>query len=209
MSGYISDAVIRRMPAYIRHLRELEKAGIRQISSQELGERMGLTPSQVRQDFNSIGGIGRQGCGYFVRELREHICRTMGLDKPHRMVIVGAGRMGRSLANYTDFSRDGFETVALFDNDPERIRLSTERLPIYPVEELAERLPGLKADIGVLAVPAECAQAMLNLLYENGIRAIWNFAPVDLNYPRSVAAVDVHLGDTLSILSFRMKRKDE
>ena len=117
--------------------------------------------------------------------------------------------MGRSLANYTDFSRDGFETVALFDNDPERIRLSTEKLPIYPVEELAERLPGLKADIGVLAVPAECAQAMLNLLYENGIRAIWNFAPVDLNYPRSVAAVDVHLGDTLSILSFRMKRKDE
>lgn len=208
MAGYISDAVIRRMPAYNRHLRELEEAGIPQISSQDLGEKMGLTPSQIRQDINSFGGFGRQGFGYPVHELREHIRHIMGLDQPHRMVIIGAGRMGQAVANYAGFGRLGFETVAMFDIDPDRIAQSTEELPIYPAEELPRRLPGLEAEIGVLAVPAPAAQEISEQLYQSGIRAIWNFAPVDLRVPRDMVVMNVHLSDTLSILSYRMNHRD-
>ena len=205
MSAYVSDAVIRRLPAYNRHLKELEEEGIQQISSRELGEKMGLTPSQIRQDINSFGGIGRQGYGYQVHELREHIRGIMGLRKEHRMVILGAGRMGLAIANYAGFARKGFRTVALFDTDPERILRSTEQLPIYPAAEIGARLPELGAEIGVLALPAEATQAMAEVLYENGIRALWNFAPVDLRMPEDAVAVNVHLSDSLEILSYRME----
>ena len=204
MSGYIPDAVIRRMPAYYRNLRELEEEGVTQISSQELGERMGMTPSQIRQDINSFGGFGRQGYGYPVSGLKEHIRKTMGLDRKHRMVILGAGRMGQAIANYASFAREGFETAALFDSDPSKWTEDPGRIPVYPVEKLEEKMPELKADIGVLAVPAASAQETLNRLYELGVRAVWNFAPVDLHYPQDMVAVNVHLSDTLHILSYRM-----
>ena len=204
MSGYVSDAVIRRLPTYYRHLRELEEEGIVQISSQELGERMQLTPSQIRQDINSFGGFGRQGYGYPVQELREHIRRVMGMDREHRMVILGAGRIGRALADYPSFAREGFTTVAMFDVDPVRFRSGEEGIPVYPAEELEKRMPGLAAAIAVLALPAEAAQETLDRLYDLGIRAIWNFAPVDLAYPQDMVVVNVHLSDSLQILSYRM-----
>ena len=210
MHGYVSDAVIRRMPAYYRHLRELEKAGVAQISSQELGERMGLTPSQVRQDINSFGGFGRQGYGYPVHELKEHIRQTMGLDREHRMVILGAGRVGMAIASYAGFPQEGFRTAALFDVDPEKIRMSTDAMPIWPREELAERMLEIGgADIAVLALPAEAAQEALDELYGLGIRAVWNFAPVDLQHPEDMIIVNVHLSDTLQILSYRMNHTEE
>ncbi|MBR2822416.1 MAG: redox-sensing transcriptional repressor Rex [Clostridia bacterium] len=209
MSGFISDAVVRRLPAYYRHLRELEAEGITQISSQDLGERMQLTPSQIRQDINSFGGLGRQGFGYPVKELKDHIRRIMGLDRLHRMVIIGAGRMGLAIANYSSFSREGFPTVAVFDEDLSKVLQSTEELPIYPIEELEARLPELEATVAVLAVPAEAAQKMMDRLYAQGIRAVWNFAPVDLNYPRDAVVMNVHLSDSLHILSYRMNQMED
>jgi redox-sensing transcriptional repressor len=209
MAGYVSDAVIRRLPAYNRHLRELEEEGILQISSQELGDRMGLTPSQIRQDINSFGGFGRQGYGYQVKELRQHIRHIMGLDQEHRMVIIGAGRMGQAIANYTGFPRQGFFTEALFDIDPAKIRMGTAEMPVYHADELEERLKELHAVIGVLALPPEAAQDTLDRLYRSGIRAIWNFSPVDLHYPPDMAVVNVHLSDLLQILSYQMKRQQE
>ena len=209
MAGYISDPVIRRLPAYYRHLRELEQEGTEQISSQDLGERMQLTPSQIRQDINSFGGVGRQGYGYHVHTLKEHIRKLMGLDREHPMVILGAGRMGLAVANYTNFSREGFRTVAFFDRDPDRISLTSERFPVYPAEELEARLPGMHAEIGVLAVPAAAAQELLDRLYALGIRAIWNFAPVDLQAPRDMVVVNVHLSDSLHILSYQIRNRDK
>ena len=208
MSRYISDAVIRRLPVYYRHLRDLEKAGVHQISSQELGEQMQMTPSQIRQDINSFGGAGRQGYGYQVHELREHIEKVLGLDREHRMVILGAGRMGQAIANYAIFAQEGFRTAALFDSDARKVRRKEGVIPIYPVEELPERLPELGADIAVLAVPAAEAQQLLDQVYGLGIRAVWNFAPVDLSYPGDMAVVNVHLSDTLGILSYMMNRRD-
>ena len=121
MAGHVSDAVIRRLPGYYRHLRELESAGVEQISSQELGERMHLTPSQIRQDINCFGGFGRQGYGYKVSDLKMHIGEILGLDREHTEIIVGAGNIGCAIAKYPTFQREGFRPLAMFDNDPEKI----------------------------------------------------------------------------------------
>ncbi len=115
MAGYVSEAVIRRLPGYYRHLKELESEGVKQISSQGLGERMKLTASQIRQDINCFGGFGRQGYGYSVSELREHIGKILGIDHVHKMVIIGAGNIGRAVALSDSFPANGFQTVAIFD----------------------------------------------------------------------------------------------
>ncbi len=206
MSGYVSDAVIRRLPAYYRHLRELEADGVVQISSQDLGSRMQLTPSQIRQDINSIGGLGRQGYGYPVRELKEHIRDIMGLNTEHRMVIFGAGRMGKAVADYTGFRREGFLTVGMFDTDPEKIGKEEDSVPVFSMEELEEKLPEMRASMAVLAVPASEAQGVLDRLYSLGIRAFWNFAPVDLVYPRDAVVVNVHLSDSLYTLGYMIRQ---
>jgi len=202
MAGYVSDAVVRRLPAYYRHLRELEENGVVQISSQELGERMQLTSSQIRQDINSFGGIGRQGYGYDVKSLKEHIRKVLGLDREHRMAILGAGRIGRAIADYSGFRREGFRTVALFDTAPETI--PETGLPVWPVTELEQRLPEMNVAIVVLAVPASEAQASLDRAYRLGVRSFWNFAPVDLSYPQDAVVVNAHLSDTLYTLGYRM-----
>ena len=207
MPGYMSEPLIRRLPVYNRYLRALEEEGVQQISSQELGERMRMTPSQIRQDINTLGGEGRQGYGYQVHSLREHIRKIIGLDRTHRMVIIGAGRIGRAIASYEEFTEEGFETAALFDADTQRVAAPFERAPVYPMEELKNRLPGLNADIGVLALPAQAAQDALDQLYEAGVRSIWNFAPVDLHYPEDMAVVNVHLSDSLQILTYKMNHR--
>ncbi len=209
MAGYVSDAVIRRLPGYYRHLKEMEKEGVTQISSQGMGERMKLTASQIRQDINCFGGFGRQGYGYNVSELREHIGRILGVDRTHRMIIVGAGNIGRAVALSDSFPASGFQTVALFDTDPQKIGTTIGAVPVRNIEGIKDFLFSKTVDIAVLAVPTDKAQAVAVSLYENGVRAIWNFAPVDLKLPSDVTIVNVHLEEGLEILSFRMKHKNE
>lgn len=204
MAGHVSDAVIRRLPGYYRHLRELEEEGAVQISSQELGERMHLTASQIRQDINCFGGFGRQGYGYPVKELKEKLGEILGIDRKHRMVIIGAGRIGLAVANYPSFSREGFETVAMFDIDANKDCGNGKSVPVYGVDELEDRIPELNVSIAVLALPAQAAQVTLDRLYACGVRAVWNFAPVDLKHPEDMELVNVHLSDTLHILSYKM-----
>ena len=204
MAGYVSEAVIRRLPGYYRHLRELEAEGVEQISSQGLGERMRLTASQIRQDINCFGGFGRQGYGYSVSELREHIGKILGLDQPHTMVIVGAGNIGRAVARSDSFPANGFRTIALFDNDPHKIGLQVEHLTVGDVRNIGDFLAKNKVDIVVLAVPSSKAQAMAEELCGYGVKAIWNFVPVDLKLAPDIALVNVHLEEGLEILSFKM-----
>ena len=208
MAGNVSDAVIRRLPGYYRHLRELESAGVIQISSQELGRRMGLTPSQIRQDINCFGGFGRQGYGYNVSELREHIREILGVDREHRMIILGAGNIGRAIANYPPFAAENFSLLAMFDSDPARIGQTEGGLLIRDAAELESYLGAQPIDIAVLAVPAAAAQAMVDRLYEAGIRAVWNFAPTDLRHPEDMIVVNVHLSDSLQTLSYRLAHRE-
>ena len=185
----VSDAVVRRLPMYYRHLRELEKAGVVRISSQELGERMNLTASQIRQDINCFGGFGQQGYGYHVANLKERIGEILGLNHEYHVIIIGAGNIGRAVANYTGFAKEGFNVQAMFDVSP-------------------ALMAAHQVDIAVLAVPSAYAQTTCDTLVRGGVRAIWNFAPVDLVLPEGVAVNNVHLSDSLHILSYRMNEKE-
>jgi len=203
----VSDAVVRRLPMYYRHLRELEKAGIVRISSQELGERMNLTASQIRQDINCFGGFGQQGYGYHVSNLKEHIAEILGLRQQYHVIIVGAGNIGRAVANYPRFSKEGFNIQAIFDVSAALVGIDVHGILVQPMEKLEGWLSAHEVDIAVLAVPASCAQATANTLAKGGVRGIWNFAPVDLALPEDVAVNNVHLSDSLNILSYRMNEK--
>lgn len=209
MAGYVSDAVIRRLPGYYRHLRELESAGVTQISSQELGKRMQLTPSQIRQDINCFGGFGRQGYGYNVTELKEHIGEILGLDRLHKVIILGAGSIGTAVARYPTFSREGFETIAMFDVAVDKVGGTVGDIPVLPMDKLESFLGENHVDIAVLALPAAYAQDTLDRLYAGGVRAVWNFAPTDLNHPNEMIVVNVHLSDSLQILSYRMAHSED
>jgi len=204
----VSDAVVRRLPMYYRHLRELEKAGVVRISSQELGEKMNLTASQIRQDINCFGGFGQQGYGYHVTNLKEHIAEILGLRKQYHVIIVGAGNIGRAVANYPRFSKEGFNIQAIFDISAALVGIDVHGILVQPMEKLNSWLEAHQVDIAVLAVPASCAQDMANQLVKGGVRGIWNFAPVDLALPEGVAVNNVHLSDSLNILSYRMNEKE-
>lgn len=204
----VSDAVVRRLPGYYRHLRELEKAGVTRISSQELGERMGLTASQIRQDINCFGGFGQQGFGYHVSELKMRIAEILGLSRDYHVIIIGAGNIGRAVANYASFGREGFKVQAMFDVSPALIGIDVHGIVVQPLEKLDGWLASHGVDIAVLAVPHASAQKMCDRLIEGGVRAIWNFAPVDLCTPENFPVVNVHLSDTLHILSYRMREQE-
>lgn len=207
MAGYVSDAVIRRLPGYYRHLQELEREGAQQISSQELGARMNLTASQIRQDINCFGGFGRQGYGYSVPELRENISRILGIDRIHSMLIVGAGNIGRAIANSNSFEASGFQTTAIFDVDPQKIGTRIGDLTVMDMADIHDYIADNKVDICVLAVPANIAQAVAQELSSYGIEAFWNFAPVDLKLPEGCVLMNVHLEEGLQVLSYRMLNK--
>ena len=207
MAGYVSEAVIKRLPAYYRHRKELEKEGIHQISSQGLGNRMHLTASQIRQDINCFGGFGRQGYGYSVSGLREHIGHILGVDRTHRMIIVGAGNIGRAVALSDSFPANGFETVAIFDNDATKIGMTVGSLVVQDVEDLKRYLDENTVDIAVIAVPVSHPQRMVEVLCERGVKGFWNVAPLDLKVPEGTSVVNVHLDEGLEILSFRMLRE--
>lgn len=209
MAGHVSEAVIRRLPGYYRHLSELEAAGVTQISSQELGRRMQLTPSQIRQDINCFGGFGRQGYGYSVAELKRHIGDILGLGIAHQVIVVGAGNIGSAVARYPAFAQEGFTTVALFDTAQEKIGGRVGDIPVYGLDGLEDFLASHDVDIAVLATPASCAQETLNRLDRCGVRAVWNFAPVDLLHSERMDVVNVHLSDSLQILSYKMLRRNQ
>ena len=209
MAGYVSEAVIKRLPAYYRHLKELEQEGVMQISSQGLGERMDFTASQIRQDINCFGGFGRQGYGYNVSELRNHIGHIMGVDQLHKMIIVGAGNIGHAVALADSFPRNGFETVALFDMG-EKVGQKIGSLTVQDVANLERYLsenPGI--DIAVLALPVHCAQEMAQRLFDCGVKGFWNFAPLDLKLPPQASVVNVHLDEGLQVLSYRLLHNAE
>lgn len=209
MAGYVSDAVIRRLPGYYRHLRELEREGVMQISSQGLGERMCLTASQIRQDINCFGGFGRQGFGYAVPELRERIGQILGVDKTHRMIILGAGNIGNAVACSDSFPANGFETIAIFDSDPRKIGSTVDALTVQDIACLERFIQENTVDIAVLAIPSEAAQALTDQLYRCGIRGFWNFAPCDLKIGQDAVVVNVHLDEGLQVLSFKMLHRHE
>ena len=206
MPSQLTDTIMRRLPIYYRHLCEMESEGVTQISSKELGDRLNQTPSQIRQDFNCFGGFGRQGYGYKVSELKDRIGALLGLHREHHMIVLGAGSIGRAITCYPAFTSDAFHVLGLFDIDQQKIGKKVNGLPVHSMEDLPGFLDENPVEIAVLAVPRDAAQQCADLLVEKGVRAFWNFAPVDLRAdPQQCTVVDVHLSDSLQLLSCKME----
>lgn len=200
----ISMAVIRRMPKYRRYLSELLNNDIDRISSKELSEKMGFTASQIRQDLNCFGDFGQQGYGYNVRELYNEINKILGLTATYTTIIVGAGNIGQAVANYSSFIKLGFILKGIFDKNPKLAGLKIRDVEIQDVDNLGSFLANNKIDIGILCIPREQAQSVADVLTGSGIKAIWNFAPVDLNVPSDVVGENVHLSESILTLSYRL-----
>ncbi len=210
MSKEISQAVIRRMPRYYRYLGELLDEGVERISSNDLSRRMKVTASQIRQDLNNFGGFGQQGYGYNVQYLYEEIGKIMGLDTEHRIIIIGAGNLGQALANYVKFERLGFRIVALFDVNPELKGRNVRGIPILMLNELDEYCKTHDVDIAALTMPKSKADTIAQKLVDLGIKAIWNFAHVDLEIPdKDVVVESVHLSDSLMQLSYNIVKNSK
>lgn len=205
MEKEISQAVIRRMPRYYRYLGELLDEGVERISSNELSHRMKVTASQIRQDLNNFGGFGQQGYGYNVKYLYDEIGKILGLDKTHNIIVLGAGNLGQALANYSKFDKLGFIITALFDVNPELIGTTVRGKPVYMIDELDDYCKNHKVDIAALTMPKSKAENEAQHLVELGVKAIWNFAHVDLEIEdKSVVVESVHLSDSLMQLSYNI-----
>ncbi len=200
----ISMAVIKRLPKYHRYLRELLRNDVDRISSKELGEKIGFTASQIRQDLNCFGDFGQQGYGYNVKELLNEISGILGLTKEYKMVIIGAGNIGQAIANYTNFERLAFSLVGIFDVNPKLIGLKIRDVEVTDIDELASFLKATPIDIGVICVSKNSAQIVSEIMVNNGVKGIWNFAPVDLEVPEEIIVENVHLSESLLTLSCLM-----
>ena len=199
----ISNNVIRRLPRYLRKLDELTAAGVSRISSTELGQLLGFTPSQIRQDFNCFGEFGQQGYGYNVPALREQIAGILGMDRGYNAVLIGVGHIGRALIDNFCFSEWGINLVQSFDVDEDLIGKEFCGVHVSSMEDLKTYLNKNKVDIVVLAVPREAALPTAKMLIENGVQAIWNFTNVELVEPDSPVIVEnVHFSDSLLALSY-------
>lgn len=207
----VSNNVIRRLPRYLRKLDELSENGVDKISSRQLGDLLGLTSSQVRQDFNCFGEFGQQGYGYNVSALRTQIAGILGMERGFSAVLVGVGNIGRALMENFCFTDWGVNLAAAFDIKPALIGTEYKGVRIYSMDELESYLRENKVDIAVLTVPKAAAVPVTKRLTESGVDAIWNFTNVELTEPNSSTIVEnVHFSDSLLSLSyFVAERRDE
>lgn len=182
----ISDAVVRRLPVYLRYLKELTANGVSTVSSQELGEKLKLNPAQIRKDLAYFGEFGRKGIGYDVEYLVEKIRQILKLDQVVHVALAGAGNLGRALCNYNAFARDNMKIVAVFDAMPEKFGEKINNLTVQPISELAATVRERGIRIGIITVPATDAQSVADQFVEAGVEAILNFAPAILKVPDNV-----------------------
>ncbi len=202
----ISSSVIARLPRYYRFLCDLSKNGAVRISSNELSAKMGLTASQIRQDFNCFGGFGQQGYGYKIDQLISELASIMGLDEPKSAILIGAGNMGRAVATQMAFEAMGFSLKAVFDRDPLFRDMKLKDLTIRSSDELESYCAEHKTDMAVLCIPQEETAAVVDKLVMLGVDSFWNFSHFDIHRKHPHANVaNVHLSDSLMTLSYTIK----
>ncbi len=205
----ISKAVITRLPRYYRYLGELLEEGVERISSNELSDRMQVTASQIRQDLNHFGGFGQQGYGYNVRHLYTEIGKILGVDRKHNLIIIGAGNLGQAIANYANFEKRGFIIKGMFDVNPRLIGMVVRGIKIRGVDDLEKFIKENDVQMAALTIPKAKAPEIAERLVNAGIKAIWNFAHVDLEVPDDVVVENVHLSESLMRLSYRVSSMQE
>jgi redox-sensing transcriptional repressor len=205
----ISNNVIRRLPMYLRKLDDLIYHGVDRISSGELGKQMGLTPSQIRQDFSCFGEFGQQGYGYRVTELREQVARILGMHKGFTVAIVGVGNLGHALMQNFGFEEQGFNLVAAFDLSPDIVGNMISGVPVYDSSTLSDWLKNNPIDIVVLTVPRNIARSMAETIADCGVKGIWNFTNIELELDRpDVRVENIHFSDSLLTLGYFLAEQD-
>ncbi len=202
----VSKAVIKRLPKYYRYVNELIERDVSRISSYELSKLTGFTASQIRQDLNNFGGFGQQGYGYSVDVLREELRKILGLEEEYKSIIIGAGNLGQAIANYGNFEARGFKTMTLFEKNPKLIGLKIRDIEIRDIDEIEEFSKAHKIDIAIITTPREQAQEVADRVVSAGIRAIWNFAPIDLKVDENIIVENVDLNESLHTISFLLNQ---
>lgn len=203
----IAESTVRRLSLYLRFLEEFEEQGIGTVSSDALALRGGTTSAQVRKDLSFFGSFGKRGLGYAVPELAGRLREILGLGRDYRVVLLGAGKIGSALVQYRGFQKRGFEIVAIFDVDPAKIGKRWNGLTVSDIAQLESELAGQAIDIGVLVTPAEVAQELADRLVKLGIKAILNFAPVQLTVPEDISVKNVNLALELEALSYALTNR--
>lgn len=191
-SDKISDAVVRRLPVYLRFLNELSHREVLTVSSQELGQKLDLNPAQIRKDLAYFGDFGRKGIGYDVSYLIEKIRQILNLDQQINVALVGAGNLGQALSNYNTYVKDNMRIIAIFDDSPDKVGQKVKDITIQPIDELEKTVREKHIKIGIITVPDVEAQRVADQLVAAGIEAILNFAPTILKVP---SGVRIHAAD--------------
>jgi len=206
----ISELTTGRLSVYLRCLNYLESIGQETVSSQELAERFHLNSAQIRKDLAHFGEFGTRGVGYNVAQLRGNLIATLGLEQTRHAIIIGAGNLGMALADYRGFNSNGFHIVALLDNDPEKIgKSSRSGIPVVSYDRLRDVVSANEVDIGIIAVTPENAQSVYDALVAAGVRAVLNFAPVQIRLHHGAKVKSVDLRINLESLSFYLKNAEE
>jgi redox-sensing transcriptional repressor len=204
----IADSTVRRLSIYLRFLEEFEGRGLATVSSEELARRGGTTSAQVRKDLSFFGSFGKRGLGYSVPELATALRDILGLGKEWRVIIIGAGKIGAALAQYRGFRQRGFNIIAAYDTNPEKIGRMLEGIEIRDMSQLEADVGEQRPDIAVIAIPHDNAQVVLDRLAKVGIKAVLNFAPAQLHAPTDVTVKTVNMAMELEGLTFALTNRD-
>ncbi len=198
----IPNIIIGRLPIYLRALQHMVQNGQSITSSQELGERLGLSAAQIRKDLSQFGEFGKQGTGYNIAFLVEQLQRILKLNRVWDMAIVGAGDVGHALAYYQGFRNRGFQTTLIFDNDKNKVGTSIGDLTVKSTDQMVSAIRSAKIKIGMVAVPADVAQLVTDQLVEAGVKAILNYAPIQLIVPEDVRVENIDPATHLQKMSY-------
>jgi redox-sensing transcriptional repressor len=198
----ISEAVVRRLPVYLRYLHELNMQNVQTVSSNDLGHKLDLNPAQIRKDLAYFGEFGKKGIGYDVNYLIEKIRQILKLDQFIQVALVGAGNLGRAISNYNAYLKDNMKIVAVFDALESKVGDKINNLTVQPMSELAQTIKTQKIRIGIITVPATDAQSVANTFVKAGVEAILNFAPVILKVPSDIRIHHADFTTELQSLAF-------
>ncbi|HKW40194.1 MAG TPA: redox-sensing transcriptional repressor Rex [Gemmatimonadales bacterium] len=203
----ISESTVRRLSLYLRFLEQFAAQGQATISSAELARRGGTTSAQVRKDLSFFGSFGKRGLGYSVPELAAKIRDILGLRRTYRVVLVGAGRIGGALIQYPGFRQRGFQVSAIYDKDAKKIGSGWNGLVVRDVRQMEADLAREPTDIAIVVTPAEAAQDVADRLVRAGVKAILNFAPLQLAVPADVVVRSVNMALELETLSYSLANR--
>lgn len=200
----VSAAVVGRLPRYLRYVREYLDNKIIRVSSNGFADRMNITASQVRQDFNNFRGFGQQGYGYRLDKLYDGLIDILGLNRTYNLIVIGGGNLGQALTNYREFEDYGLYIRAVFDINPRLIGMTIRGIEIHDIDLLSDYIKKNSVDIAILTLPSYQAAAIADELVRNGIKGVWNFSPIDLELPSDVPVESVYLTDSIMTLIYRI-----